>query len=88
MSIKKRQTQLFILEISNLKEKEIEQCRSKIILLEKLIIHYPSHKTLAIKYQNYLLRIEQLLNINRELKTLKNYIYSNNNRNIAFQNQL
>lgn len=52
------------------------------------MINYPSQKILAIKYQNSLLRFEQLLNINRKLKTLKNYIYSNNNRNIAFQNQL
>lgn len=88
MSIKTIQTRLFISGFSNLKEKEIEQCRLKIILLEKLMINYPSQKILTIKYQNYLLRIEQLLNINRELKTLKNYIYSNNNRNIAFQNQL
>ncbi len=78
MSIKTIQTRLFITEFSNLKEKEIEQCRSKIILLEKLMTDYPSHKTLVFKYQNSLLRFDQLLNINRELELLKNQIYSSN----------
>ena len=83
MSLKKRHTQLFISEFSNLKEKEIEQCKSKIVLLEKLMTDYPSQKTLAIKYQNCLLRFDQLLNINRELDLLKNHMYSNNNRALA-----
>jgi len=83
MSIKTIQTRLFISEFSNLKEKEIEQCRSKIILLEKLITDYPSQKTLAIKYQNCLLRFDQLINISRELDLLKNHIHSNNNRALA-----
>lgn len=78
MSIKTRQTQLFISEFSNLKEKEIDQYRSKIILLEKLMTNYPGQKTLSIKYQNCLLRLDQLLNIIRELEELKNYIYLKN----------
>jgi len=83
MSIKKRHTQLFISKFSNLKEKEIEQCKSKIVLLEKLMTDYPSQKTLAIKYQNYLLRFYQLQNISKELNLLKNHIHSNNYRAMA-----
>jgi len=83
MSIRTIQTRLFISEFSILKEKEIEQCRSKIVLLEKLMTDYPSQKTLAIKYQNCLLRFDQLINISRELDLLKNHIYSSNNRALA-----
>lgn len=83
MSIKTIQTRLFISEFSNLKEKEIEQCRLKIVVLEKLMTDYPSKKTLTIKYQNCLLRFDHLQNTSQELDLLKNHIYSNNNRALA-----
>lgn len=75
MSIKKRHTKLLINKISNLKENEIEYCRSKIILLEKLMIDYPSRKIHTVKYQNYLRRLKLLLNLRKELQQIKACIY-------------
>ena len=72
---------------SNLKEKEIEQCRSKIILLEKLMMSYPRQKIIAIKYKNCLLRFDHLLNINKELEVLKNYIYLKHRSKISLPSQ-